>query len=680
MNLKTTLLGICYEFISIREVLAKANEEKSGDILAGISAKSTKERIAAKQVLSQICLGDLYEHPITDYEKDEVTRMMIDDIDQEVYLEIKSWTTQKLREWLLDYSTTEQDIKRISKGLTAEMIAAVTKLMSNMDLVYCTNKIRVEASCNTTIGGRGILASRLQPNHITDDLEGITASVLEGLSYGVGDALIGLNPSGNTAASLSEILKRFDEIKVRHEIPTQTCVLGHITTQMQAIKMGAKTDLLFQSIAGSQLGNEAFGISDAMVQEGYDLMKEKGTATGPNVMYFETGQGSELSSNAHFGGDQLTMEARCYSFARHYHPFLVNTVVGFIGPEYLYDGKQVIRAGLEDHFMGKLAGLPMGCDCCYTNHMPADQNDLENLTLLLANAGCNFFMGVPAGDDIMLNYQTNSYHDIATVRETLNLRPIPEFERWLNKMGVMENGRLTKKAGHADLFGKVQKGATPARIGVDKVGPRLKTDTLLNFRADHAAARDTVLGDVQVEFLQEMGLKTYQTTCQSKEEYLRRPDKGRCFSEETLEQIKKDCKQEIDVQVYVADGLSSRAIEANIANTLPAINSRLEEVELKIGTPFFVKYGRVATEDAICETLKAEVVCVLIGERPGLYSDESMSAYIVYRAKVGMLETRRTVVSGIHKNGFPSVEAGAYIADLIIEILEKKASGTELQR
>ena len=296
------------------------------------------------------------------------------------------------------------------------------------------------------------MGTRLQPNHTTDNVEGITASLFEGLSYGCGDVLIGLNPVNDTVSSLAEVLKRFDEVKNSLEIPTQICVLGHITTQIEALRQGAPCDMIFQSIAGSEKGNRAFGFSSETVEEALALLRTHGTAAGPNVMYFETGQGSELSSNAHWNADQVTMEARCYAFARRYHPFMVNTVVGFIGPEYLYDSKQVIRAGLEDHFMGKLSGLPMGCDCCYTNHMMADQNDIENLALLLGAAGVNYILGVPTSDDVMLNYQTNAYHDIGTIREILGLRPIPAFERWLERMGIMENGRLTEKAGDPTVF------------------------------------------------------------------------------------------------------------------------------------------------------------------------------------------------------------------------------------
>ena len=454
MKLSTVLAGKTFQFRSVKEVLAKANEVKSGDTLAGIAAGSDLERVAAKEVLSRLLVRDLRENPVVPYEDDEVTRINQDSIDPQVYDPIANWTMAELREHILSYETKEEDIRRLSRGLTSEVVAGVCKLMTNLDLIYAANKVRVTATCNTTIGCRGCLSTRLQPNHPTDNVEGITASLFEGLSYGCGDALLGLNPVNDTSTSLGEVLRRFDEVKNRFEIPTQICVLGHITTQIEAVRNGAPTDMIFQSIAGSQKGNSAFGFSADTVREALELLKERGTAKGPNVMYFETGQGSELSSDSHYGADQVTMEARCYGFAREFHPFMVNTVVGFIGPEYLYDSRQVIRAGLEDHFMGKLTGIPMGCDCCYTNHMMADQNDIENLSLLLSSAGVNYILGVPTSDDVMLNYQTNAYHDANTIREILGLRPIREFEQWLEKMGIMADGKLTPRAGDPTIFVK----------------------------------------------------------------------------------------------------------------------------------------------------------------------------------------------------------------------------------
>lgn len=452
MILKTRLFGNTYEFSSIKEVLAKANEEKSGDKLAGVAANSSEERVAAKVVLSQLTLNDLYNNPVVPYEEDEVTRIIIDQVNKRIFESIKNWTVEELREWLLSDTTTDTDIKRVSRGLTSEMVAAVCKLMSNMDLVVAAKKIRIEKTANTTIGRPGTFSARLQPNHPTDNVDGIMASLMEGLSFGIGDAVLGLNPVDDSVESVRRILTRFEEFRSEWNIPTQTCVLAHVTTQMEAIRRGAPTGLVFQSIAGSEKGNTAFGFSAEILEEAKHLALTQGQVTGPNVMYFETGQGSELSSEAHFGADQVTMEARCYGFAKKFDPYIVNTVVGFIGPEYLYDAKQVIRAGLEDHFMGKLTGISMGCDVCYTNHMKADQNDMEILTVMLAAAGCTYIMGIPHADDVMLNYQTTGYHETATIRELFNLRPIREFESWLEKMGFMENGKLTSLAGDASVF------------------------------------------------------------------------------------------------------------------------------------------------------------------------------------------------------------------------------------
>lgn len=452
MKLKCKLFGDVYQFESVKEVLGKANEEKSGDQLAGVGAESVTERIAAKTVLAEMTLADLRNNPVVPYEEDEVTRVIQDDLNERIYGEIKNWTVSELREWILDDSVSGSDIRRISRGLTSEMVSAVTKLMSDLDLIYGAKKMVVTAHCNTTIGQPGTLSFRLQPNHPTDDIDGIMPAIMEGFSYANGDAVLGLNPVNDSQSNISNLLKRFDEFKNEWKIPTQISVLAHISTQMKAVREGAPTDLFFQSIAGSEKGNEAFGVTVDLLEEARQLALREGTATGPNVMYFETGQGAELSSDAHHGADQLTMEARCYGLAKRFDPFIVNTVVGFIGPEYLYNGKQMIRAGLEDHFMGKLTGISMGVDACYTNHMKADQNDVEKLAVLLANAGCNYFIGVPVGDDIMLNYQSAGYHDAQAIREAVGLRPIPEFECWLEEMGFMKNGKLTNKAGDGSVF------------------------------------------------------------------------------------------------------------------------------------------------------------------------------------------------------------------------------------
>jgi ethanolamine ammonia-lyase large subunit len=452
MKLKTTVKGSTYQFESLKELFGKANEEKSGDRLAGTAARDLKERIAAKLVLSDLLLADIRNSPLLPPERDEVSRCIEEGIDEAVYGSIRHWSVAELREYILRTETTGADLMRLSTGLNSEMIAAAAKIMSNLDLIHAAAKIEVRTRCNTEIGQKGTFASRAQPNHPTDSPEGMKASLFEALSYGVGDAVIGINPVTDDAGHTKELLMATKEVMEDWEVPTQNCVLAHVTTQMQAIAQGAPADLIFQSIAGTEAGNRSFGIDARLLREADELIRGQGSAAGPNRWYFETGQGSELSSEAHHGIDQLTLEARCYGFARQYKPFLVNTVVGFIGPEYLYDSKQVIRAGLEDHFMGKIHGLPMGVDVCYTNHMQADQNDMDNLAVLLAAAGVNFVIGVPMADDCMLNYQSLSYHDIATVRELLHLSPAPEFAAWMERMGLLEKGRLTQAAGDPISF------------------------------------------------------------------------------------------------------------------------------------------------------------------------------------------------------------------------------------
>ena len=452
MLLRTKLFGATYEFASVKEVLAKANEEKSGDRQAGIAADSVAERVAARYVLAELDLQTLRENPAVPYEDDEVTRVIDDAVNESIFREIRGWKVGDLREWLLADTTDGAMISRVSQALTGEMVAAVTKLMSNLDLVLGAKKIRITAHCNNTIGLPGTLASRNQPNHPTDSVEGIRASIYEGLSLGSGDSVIGINPSDDSTGSVARLLEMTQEVIDRWEIPTQNCVLAHVTTQMEALKRGAPMGLMFQSLAGTQKANESFGIDVDLLDEAYDMAKRYCNTAGPNYMYFETGQGTALSADAHYDADQLVMEARNYGLAKRYSPYQVNTVVGFIGPEYLYDSVQITRAGLEDHFMGKLTGISMGCDACYTNHARATQNDIENLAVLLSAAGCNYFMGVPMGDDAMLSYQCTSYHDAPSLRQALELRPIPEFEAWMEGIGLMADGKLTAKAGDASFF------------------------------------------------------------------------------------------------------------------------------------------------------------------------------------------------------------------------------------
>ncbi|MFK9094798.1 ethanolamine ammonia-lyase subunit EutB [Bacillus salipaludis] len=454
MRLQTNYLGMIYQFTSLKDLFAKANEEKSGDRLAGLAAETVQERIAAKEVLSQLTLADIRENPLLSPEEDEVSRIIEGQLNGPVYQSIKNWSVAELREYILSDTTTGEDLKRLSRGLNSEMIAAVAKIMSNLDLVHAANKIEILTKCNITIGYKGTLASRLQPNHPTDNVEGMIASLKEGLAYGMGDAVIGINPVDDSVESVKRLLHATHSFIKEWEIPTQNCVLAHVTAQMKAIEQGAPADMIFQSIAGTEMANRSFGITASLLEEANDLAKTLGTGTGPQRLYFETGQGSELSAEAHFGIDQMTLESRNYGFARYYDPYIVNTVVGFIGPEYLYNNKQVIRAGLEDHFMGKMHSIPMGVDICYTNHIKADQNDIEDLGVLLTAAGVNFVIAAPMGDDCMLNYQSLSYHDVATLRQTMNKQPSPLFAEWLEKMGIFENGKLSKIAGDPTIFSR----------------------------------------------------------------------------------------------------------------------------------------------------------------------------------------------------------------------------------
>ena len=429
--------NINYRFADLKTLLAKASPYRTGDVLAGICAETYEERVAAQIALADVPLKTFLNEALIPYETDEVTRLIIDSHDKNAFDPISSLTTGEFRDWLLSDEADTAVLAGIAPGITPEMAAAVSKLMRNQDLIAAAKKCEVVTRFRDTIGLKGHFSTRLQPNHPTDDPKGIAASMIDGLLYGSGDAVIGINPATDSPATVRMLLELIDTVRQQFDIPTQSCVLSHITTTLELINAGAPVDLCFQSIGGTELTNSSFGINLALLDEAYQatLSLNRGTI-GQNVMYFETGQGSSLSANAHFGVDQQTCEARAYAVARRYKPLLVNTVVGFIGPEYLYDGKQIIRAALEDHFCGKLLGLPMGVDICYTNHAEADQDDMDNLLTLLGVAGCNFIMGIPGSDDIMLNYQSTSFHDALYVRKVLGLRPAPEFERWLMKQGI----------------------------------------------------------------------------------------------------------------------------------------------------------------------------------------------------------------------------------------------------
>jgi len=430
-----------FVFRDLRELFARANEEKSGDQLAGQAARSERERVAAKSRLADLPLVEIVQQPLIDPSTDDVSDLILQTFDEEAFQPIRSITVGEFREYILEDATSEAELRQIQRGVTPEIAAAVAKIMSNKDLVLAAAKIRNVTKCRNTMGQLGVLGIRVQPNHPADDVGGILLSTFEGLLYGCGDAVIGVNPATDSVETVSSILRGLERLVDVYKIPTQTCCLAHITTQLAALRGGASVDLLFQSIAGTETANRSFGVTLAMLKEGREEVIEHHRRrdvawVGDNLMYFETGQGSALSAEAHHGVDQLTLEARAYGVARAFDPFLVNSVVGFIGPEYLYDERQIIRAGLEDHFMGKILGLPMGCDVCYTNHAAADQNSADNLMLLLAAAGCNYFMGVPCADDVMLNYQSTSYHDALAVRRIFKLQPAPEFLAWLQGMGI----------------------------------------------------------------------------------------------------------------------------------------------------------------------------------------------------------------------------------------------------
>jgi ethanolamine ammonia-lyase large subunit len=447
MNVSQRVDAIRYRFDSLRELMAKATPERSGDRLAGVCAGSEQERVAAQMTLADLPLKTFLSEALIPYEDDEVTRLIVDGHDATAFQPIAHLTVGGLREWLLSDAADTAALTRLAPGLTPEMVAAASKIMRNQDLILVSRKCQVITRFRNTLGLTGRLSTRLQPNHPTDDVSGIAASVLDGLMYGSGDAVIGINPATDNVTQVAHLLRLLAEVIERFEIPTQSCVLTHVTNTMQCIERGAPVDLVFQSIGGTEATHRGFGIDLKLLAEARAaaLSLARGVVfddgeRGRHVMYFETGQGSALSAGAHHGCDQQTLEARTYAVARHFEPLLVNTVVGFIGPEYLYDGKQIIRAGLEDHFCAKLLGLPMGCDICYTNHAAADQNDMDVLLTLLGVAGCNFIMGIPGSDDVMLNYQTTSFHDALYARRVLGLRAAPEFERWLERMRIAQPG------------------------------------------------------------------------------------------------------------------------------------------------------------------------------------------------------------------------------------------------
>jgi ethanolamine ammonia-lyase large subunit len=461
VNLSTVIRGERFTFADLHEVFAKANEEKSGDQLAGLAAATERQRVAAKLVLAGLTLREIVDHPLIDPDTDEVSRLILDRLDRQAFGPLSGLTVAEFRDWILDDAPTGTELSAAQAGLTPEIAAAAAKLMSNKDLVVAASKIRVVTRCRNTMGEPGVLGIRIQPNHPSDDLGGILLSAADGLLYGCGDAVIGVNPAAESVEVVGTILRGLDRLIDAFSIPTQACCLAHVTTQLACLDRGAPVDLLFQSIAGTEAAHRSFGINLALLREGREKVLEHHRGrdagwVGDQVMYFETGQGSALSAGAHHGVDQLTLEARAYGVARAFDPFLINSVVGFIGPEYLFDERQIIRAGLEDHFMGKLLGLPMGVDVCYTNHAAADQNSAENLLMLLTAAGSNYFMGVPCSDDVMLNYQSTSYHDAVAMRRLFGRRPAPEFAAWLERRGITSGLALAESPARGRLLRQLE--------------------------------------------------------------------------------------------------------------------------------------------------------------------------------------------------------------------------------
>ena len=447
VRLATVVRGERFVFDDLRAVFARANEEKSGDRLAGLAAGSERERVAAKRVLADLTLAEVVDNPLIDPDTDAVSRLILAKHDRAGFAAIAGLTVGQFREFLLEDAVDEDRLRALHGAITPEVAAAVAKLMSNKDLVVAASKVRVVTRCRNTMGGRGVFGVRVQPNHPRDDIGGIVLAAVDGLLFGCGDAVLGVNPAGESVATAAAILRALDALIAAHAIPTQACCLAHVTTQLAALERGAPVDLVFQSVAGTEAALASFGVSLALLEEARQRVREHHRArdvawVGDQVTYFETGQGSALSAEAHHGVDQLTLEARAQGVARAFDPFLVNSVVGFIGPEYLADERQIVRAGLEDHFTGKLLGLPMGCDVCYTNHVAADQNSADNLLLLLAAAGCNYVMGVPCADDVMLSYQSTSFHDALAVRRLFGLSPAPEFLAWLERLGIYRHGHI----------------------------------------------------------------------------------------------------------------------------------------------------------------------------------------------------------------------------------------------
>ncbi len=715
---RTSLRHMNYEFADLKTLMAKSSPLRSGDQLAGLAAANMQERVAAQMILADVPLRAFLNEPLIAPELDEVSRLILETHDEAAFAPVAELCVGQFRDWLLRYETTSETLSALAPGLTPEMVAAVSKIMGNQDLILVARKCRVVSRFRDTIGLAGRLSVRLQPNHPTDSPRGIAASILDGLLMGCGDAVIGINPASDSVAAIETLAHMMAEIIDHYQIPTQSCVLAHVTTQIKAIERGVPVDLVFQSIAGTQAANSSFGINLRVLEEALDAGRslKRGTV-GDNVMYFETGQGSCLSANAHHGVDQQTLEARAYGVARRFEPLLVNTVVGFIGPEYLYDGKQIIRAGLEDHFCGKMLGVPMGCDICYTNHAEADQDDMDNLLLLLGAAGCNFIMGIPGADDIMLGYQSTSFHDVHFLRQTLGLKPAPEFEKWLETAGVVNHQGelqglqkslssfaaneskalplpqsstrlLSEKDTQAEM-GRMFRAHTPARLALPRTGGSLGTSERLDFHMAHANARDAVHWPFDREGLLEQieargwPVLAAWSDAPDRAAYLQRPDWGRRLAPRSRAELEEwqqsQTNVECDIAVVVTDGLSALAVERNALPVLDALIPGLAEHGWKLGPISVVGNGRVALQDEIGAVLKARMSLILIGERPGLGTPDSMGAYLVFSPQEGNTDANRNCISNIRPEGLPPQLAAEKLIYLMFESFARRLSGVELK-
>ncbi|MDO4910061.1 MAG: ethanolamine ammonia-lyase subunit EutC [Corynebacterium sp.] len=676
-----------YTFSSLVDVLAQASPARSGDVLSGAAAPSAAARAAARWVLADIPVLDIIENPVLPYEVDNVTRLIMDDWDPQALGECASMTVGEFRAWLLETANLPNAgaiFAAHQRGFTPELIAAASKLMSNGELIAVSAAARVTTAFRSTIGLPGRLATRLQPNHPTDDPLGVTASIIDGLNQGAGDAVIGINPATDSPERVRSLLELIDTIRQQYEIPTQSCVLTHVTTTLDLIEEGAPVDLIFQSIAGTEGTNKSFGVELSMLDDALAAGRELGRGTvGNNCLYFETGQGSALSAGDYRTPsgqpiDQQTLEARAYGLARHYEPLLVNTVVGFIGPEYLYDGKQIIRAGLEDQFCGKLLGIQMGVDICYTNHAEADADDMETLLHMLINANTGFVITVPGSDDVMLGYQSLSYHDVELARSVTNRDYAPEFAEWRAKHEVHWediDSILPARKINIDKLNSL----TPARINLGSDGVATPTKARAELSTAHALARDAVHNSLDLAVLQskfhDMGeptdLMVIHSQAQDRAQYLTRPDLGRL-----PRTIPADfhLTHKAQIGLVLIDGLSPAAVTDHAAATIHELTKLLPDYSF--APPVIVEQGRVALADHLAQVAGWDVTVVLIGERPGLSVPSSLGMYLTWKATPGTTDERRNCISNIHPpEGTGYREAAAIAAHLIHQFVEQEKSG-----